>query len=316
MSQKQLLANLCKQIGSKIPTWTQGTGGNVSIKEAHSLWIKASGERLDAVTATEGLAQIDLKKFRSILKKLGANLSEDQYSNLLQSSGERSSKPPSMEAGFHAILPKKWVAHFHSLAAILMVHTQNLNTVRWTSWLQNNSQGLDLRILPILSPGCQLMQAIRKDKNADIYLLKNHGVILHFEDLQIFELWKIFELKFCTDWAHPVLSQLLTSPTSEMHLKNQLRSYPPIPMKIYFPDAAVFEDQLMKNLTEIKDDIFSTYILNESCFTQNRNLAEIWAGSVILYQSDPSLSELSQELSRQIFELPSEKIRRTKSLIS
>lgn len=69
------LADLCRAAGRRVPQWTQGTGGNISVKdEDGALWIKASGLRLDQVGARgglEGTACVRLAAFTAGLDDVG-----------------------------------------------------------------------------------------------------------------------------------------------------------------------------------------------------------------------------------------------------
>jgi Class II Aldolase and Adducin N-terminal domain len=82
------LSSLCQQVGAGVPWWTQGAGGNISIKEKDRLWIKATGSRLDGVTLREGIAQVDLSWFRRALNSLPEDLmaAESKYSQVLRES--------------------------------------------------------------------------------------------------------------------------------------------------------------------------------------------------------------------------------------
>ena len=123
MKSMQSLASACHEIGEKKPNWTQGRGANISQKKGDILAIKASGMRLDEITPTHGIATLSLSRF---LSDLETSDSETKYADAIRMSTLGDLRP-SMESGFHALLPKTWVAHFHSLAAILMAHEHRTN---------------------------------------------------------------------------------------------------------------------------------------------------------------------------------------------
>src|SRR5262245_58512773 len=131
MDSPTVVAGACRQVGSQIPHWTQGAGGNLSLKDERWLYIKASGFRLDGVTPEKGVSRVDREKLLALLEKCRT---EEEYSDALSQSRAPESPRPSMEAGFHAVLPGKWVIHFHSLAAVLMCHEWASQRARFDAW--------------------------------------------------------------------------------------------------------------------------------------------------------------------------------------
>lgn len=60
------LAGLCRAAGKR-PDWAQADGGNASIKHEGLLLTKASGRRLDEVSASKGMVAVDLAALRAVL---------------------------------------------------------------------------------------------------------------------------------------------------------------------------------------------------------------------------------------------------------
>lgn len=91
----------------------QGGGGNASVKsrDMKKMWIKASGFRLSEVTDGKGYVLTDLSSLVSLMHS--KKMSHEEFSRGLKSSvfGD-SSLRPSMETGFHAVLPRV-VLHTH-----------------------------------------------------------------------------------------------------------------------------------------------------------------------------------------------------------
>ena len=179
------LARVCAMVGSEVPLWTQSNGGNVSVKVADRLWIKASGYRLDAVTESLGVARLSIPYLVEGMQTLeskenGAPSSDEAYFGLVKQSAERegSSFQPSMESGFHAALTQRWVMHLHSLAAIILARPEH------TEYISDLSKKLGEKIttIPEIAPGLELSTALAKNPESRIYLLANHGVILQQDD--------------------------------------------------------------------------------------------------------------------------------------
>ncbi len=84
------------------PTWAQGPGGNVSIKEDGVLWVKASGRRLSEVATPAGHSGV-------ALTDATAALAGDKEAD---ARAFAVTPRPSLETYFHAIGPKV-VAHTH-----------------------------------------------------------------------------------------------------------------------------------------------------------------------------------------------------------
>src|SRR5689334_18694686 len=131
------LAKECQRVGHFKPLWTQGPGSNLSFKDADSLWIKASGYRLDHVTEKKGVAKLKmaplakwlatLPSYESLKDSSSHSEEEKQYAALIKEASDPQLERASMEAGFHVILPKNFVAHFHSIGALLMAYEQAKN---------------------------------------------------------------------------------------------------------------------------------------------------------------------------------------------
>jgi len=289
-------------IGKRNPLWTQGYGGNISEKTDGYLVIKPSGERLDQMRPEAKIANISLDK----LPELFSIQSDEAYSQWIQVSslkGEGLGRA-SMETGFHIGLDKKYVLHFHSIPALLMC--QKLKS---TMDLDFNSFGLKLVILSHLRPGLKLTEAVLKSNPADIYLLKNHGVIIQSDDPLILKRWEDTERDFLRH-HYPELLDWYDKSTAEIV---QSLGNMPAPMKIYFPDAAVFSAELKmflgaqgQALNQIIDAETKYETFVERKDWKNLNLFEIWMATALLYRFSPELAEISNDESREIASLPAE----------
>lgn len=304
------VAAICQRIGRRVPVWTQGAGGNVSRKTGDGiLWIKASGMRLDAVSESEGLAQA---KLDSLVRRLGAIAGEGEKAehDYARALADESRAGPglgrlSMEAGFHALLPSQWVIHFHALTALLMAREAGRNEPRMREWLSRSSRR-QVEFLPATMPGLELSRAVARVSHAKIFVLANHGVILHAADESILDEWSELERAFCQAWGFEELDRLLAA----MDVLTEARAShgdTPCPLRYYFPDSAVFAERLMAALTPAEE---GTRRLSASAWSQARDIAEIWLATQTLYTLEPGLSGLPDEIAARVAGLPTELWRR------
>lgn len=307
---KQQLSHLCLTVGQRIPLWTQGAGGNISIKDGNKLWIKATGVRLDAVNLEQGIAQVDFPKMAHILDSVEWQESEaeESYSNLIK---ETTIPGPglgraSMESGFHARLPQKYVIHFHSIASLLIYYELNKDKKRVLDWLKKNTH-LKVTFVEACRPGWILSKKVSGD--ASIYFLESHGIILQSEDDSILHHWEKLEITFCRDFDYPELLDALQKKETFEELFEKYGDSS-IPFKCYFPDVVVFIDRMNQVLKKNKKGE-STF--PKEMIAKDRDMAELWLATVILQKLSPSFPEVPAAIASTLKELPTEKIRQQRA---
>lgn len=306
------LVSLCGAIGKRVPIWTQGRGSNISIKVGDELWIKASGFRLDEVSDTHGLACVELARFRSSLTNMPTDdaHAEKMYAEAI---GACSRKGPSlgrasMETGFHAFLPKKYVMHFHALSAVLMSHELSTNRAKFEGWVKQNT-ALKFCYLNASRPGWHLTNDIASDVKSDVYVLSCHGVVLQSDSDAVLSEWEKLENTFYDDFGYALLKAVSNSEVELAKSKQALTE--PLPFRIYFPDTAVFLDKLKNLITECgKIDGEAAFCLKHDAWQQDHNNAEIWWAQSLLYRCARALAEVPAEISAAVAGLPTEKFRR------
>jgi len=182
------LMNQCDQI--------QGPGGNTSYKDGHgNMFIKASGFRFDEMSEHKGISAVNylnLRNYFRLVKPTSKEKDEADMLNLVgqsilkQSSGELFPKP-SMETGFHAVLGK-YVIHTHSVWTNLVNCRKDKSAI-----IKQLSETFNLVQIPFVSPGFGLSYMVSQSvigaemngmQTPDLFLLHNHGVIAHADDLQ------------------------------------------------------------------------------------------------------------------------------------
>ncbi|MEK6706814.1 MAG: class II aldolase/adducin family protein [Candidatus Poribacteria bacterium] len=184
------LVRIAHEYGSDIKQ-IQGAGGNFSIKQGTELTIKSSGVLLKNVTQKRGWTEVDSKRFLEGIPKIHDRYptkhEESCYIHAVGDSQIDTNVPrPSMELGFHAVIPHRWVLHTHSLAGILF-GLQN-------SGLPDHIGPIRMISIPPAIPGLHLtwmiQQRLQDPFDYDVpcfWLLKNHGVVWSGNQLDMLE---------------------------------------------------------------------------------------------------------------------------------
>lgn len=159
----------CAQIG-KDPLLVQGAGGNISWKQANTLWIKASGTSLGNALEGEIFVPLNLE----LLRKNYHNEDLTGMSNIVNGTSLR----PSIETMMHALMPHKIVLHLHAVE--ILAHLVRVNPRKALEDLLGDSA--NWTYLEYFKPGADLANALRleliKTLNIDVIFLKNHGVVI------------------------------------------------------------------------------------------------------------------------------------------
>jgi rhamnose utilization protein RhaD (predicted bifunctional aldolase and dehydrogenase) len=145
----------------------QGAGGNTSEKRDGKFRVKASGlELADALD-------------HDIFVHLPLGIQDP-------APVPRTGLRPSIEAGLHAVLPHRFVAHLHMVDVLAYAVRGDGETA-----LAPLLAGLDWRWLPYLKPGPRLAQAIAgivRDSVPEIIVLGNHGIVIGGPDCSTVEM--------------------------------------------------------------------------------------------------------------------------------
>ncbi|MBO4555410.1 MAG: class II aldolase/adducin family protein [Elusimicrobiales bacterium] len=185
VSEREIIAEIAHKAGQST-AYTQGAGGNVSVKTADGkMIIKASGCRLKDVSPEYGLACVSLDPVKEMLSRdeisgteFGLAISLAQFPLC----GKKAR--PSVETGFHAMLPR-YVIHHHS------VYANFISCCR--SGLEMSMELFpECRFIPFCMPGMELCLAIRenlKDRplrsdKAEIFFFANHGLAVAAGDAE------------------------------------------------------------------------------------------------------------------------------------
>jgi rhamnose utilization protein RhaD (predicted bifunctional aldolase and dehydrogenase) len=185
---KNCISNLVF-ISNKIgnyPQFVQGGGGNLSVKINEELMaIKASGFLLKDVSENNGLSFVNysnIKKFINDNHEYENELSENEFDDLFQKSKLKMSEfpdlKPSIETGFHSILPQKYIIHTHSVFVnILCCSKEGEGIVKKlfpsACWVNYGNPGKGITF--------EIFKEINKN-SSNIIFMKNHGIIVCSND--------------------------------------------------------------------------------------------------------------------------------------
>ncbi|WP_299031284.1 class II aldolase/adducin family protein [uncultured Sulfitobacter sp.] len=150
------------------PLRVQGAGGNTSIKEDATMWIKASGTELADAESTDIFVAVDCDAARAEAHGSGDGSCK---TTVLDPSG---TLRPSIETTFHAALDWAVVAHTHSIATLThCISPQGCVAAR------EKLEGLPYVFVPYAKPGLPLTREIlaRITDETQIIVLENHGLI-------------------------------------------------------------------------------------------------------------------------------------------
>ena len=220
------------------------------MKLRNKLYIKASGQKLKNITQHDGFVCCYINPIRSYFldrKKLKQN-DEQQFLELINNNIIHSEThgAPSMETGFHTVLPSKYVIHLHSVYANIFTCMKN-----GEYFIKKIFKDTPFVIIDYINPGYELAYFLAKRKSLPpLIFLKNHGIIIHGDKpsqcLQLIQLvHKLIEEYLQTNNVFFPFS--LSQPYAKMQ-------------KFVFPDSAVFSVLDNKNLSQDKKkDLLEIY---------------------------------------------------------
>ena len=158
---------LSAALGSN-PLRVQGPGGNTSIKQGKTMWIKASGTELADAEHSDIFVAVDRDAARAEAHGSGDGSCKDTVldpANTLR---------PSIETTFHAALDWAVVAHTHSIATLTHCVSPQGRVAAG-----EKLGGLPHVFVPYAKPGLPLTREIlaRITGETQVIILENHGLI-------------------------------------------------------------------------------------------------------------------------------------------
>jgi rhamnose utilization protein RhaD (predicted bifunctional aldolase and dehydrogenase) len=161
------LIEVSARIGKNLDL-VQAGGGNTSIKEAGTLWVKASGKWLSQAAEDDMFLPVPLA---DVEKQLAAE--DEKFPEYQTMSG--AVLRPSVETAVHAVIPHKVVIHVHSVRTIAWAAQEN-----GSKGVAPLLEGLNWSWIPYTHPGIPLAIAIRNIRATplDVLILENHGLVV------------------------------------------------------------------------------------------------------------------------------------------
>ena len=174
-SEFEALLDLSARVGAD-PDLVQGAGGNTSIKEGGTLWIKASGLWLAHARRRDVMVAVALDPLLDALERddPATEKAQDFVVRDLNPSGLR----PSIETTVHALMPQKVVVHVHCVETIATAVRADAAAIAG-----EKLQGIPYAFVPYARPGLPLAKAIAERIQADtsVLVLGNHGLAVAAE---------------------------------------------------------------------------------------------------------------------------------------
>jgi len=181
MEMLEELVTLCREFGT--PDYVKGGGGNGSVKDADTLWIKPSGTTMEGLTA-DSIVAMDRDRIAVVYEEEpppGVNQREAWVKDsMLAAVREDSSGRPSVEAPLHNSFEARYVIHTHPPIVNAMVCTAKGEEV---------CQRLfpDALWMDYVNPGFCLSIAVREavagyaaqhGRQPTIVMIENHGIFV------------------------------------------------------------------------------------------------------------------------------------------
>jgi rhamnose utilization protein RhaD (predicted bifunctional aldolase and dehydrogenase) len=163
----QELVEVSARIGRNLDL-VQAGGGNTSIKDRGTLWVKASGKWLSQAAQDDMFLPVPMA---DIAQQLAAE--DERFPEYKTRSGV--ALRPSVETAVHAVMPQRVVIHVHSV-----------RTIAWAARAHGQEgitpllDGLNWSWIPYTHPGIPLAIRIQEEsaKRPDVLILENHGLVV------------------------------------------------------------------------------------------------------------------------------------------
>jgi rhamnose utilization protein RhaD (predicted bifunctional aldolase and dehydrogenase) len=165
------LRKLSAKLGRNLDL-VQAGGGNTSLKDNGTLWVKASGKWLVQALREDMFLPV---RQADILRCMDQDL--EYVVEYTTPAGE--SLRPSVETSMHAVLPHRAVVHVHSVRAIAWAIRTDM-----PARLSDLLAGLRWEWIPYIHPGLVLGKEIRQRlvSKPDVLILGNHGLVVGADD--------------------------------------------------------------------------------------------------------------------------------------
>ena len=172
MTALEQLIELSANVGGN-PLLVQAAGGNTSLKQNGTMWIKASGTWLRDAKTVNIFVPLDHKALMNALDRRDPPCEScmDFVRGELNKTGLR----PSIETTVHALMPQNVVVHVHCVNTISWAIRKNAEEL-----LHHELADFNWIFIPYARPGLPLAEAISKrlQPETEVLVLGNHGIVV------------------------------------------------------------------------------------------------------------------------------------------
>jgi rhamnose utilization protein RhaD (predicted bifunctional aldolase and dehydrogenase) len=174
-SEFEALLDVSARVGAD-PSLVQAAGGNTSIKEGGTLWIKASGLWLAHARERDVMVPVALDALLDALER--DDPSTEKAQDFVIRDRNPSGLRPSIETTVHALMPQKVVIHVHCVETIATAVQVNGETIA-----ASKLSDIPHVFVPYARPGLPLAKAIaaRIRPDTSVLILGNHGLAVAAE---------------------------------------------------------------------------------------------------------------------------------------
>lgn len=205
----EALLDISARVGAD-PLLVQGAGGNTSIKEVGTLWIKASGLWLAHARQRDVMVPVALDPLLEALERNdpATEKAQDFVISEMNPSGLR----PSIETTVHALMPQKVVIHVHCVETIATAVQTNGAAIA-----AERLAGIPHVFVPYARPGLPLARAIaeRMQEKTSVLILGNHGLAVAAETVADAAI-------LLTDVSRRLTVQRRTAPAADLAVLSRL----------------------------------------------------------------------------------------------
>ncbi len=171
-SEFQALRDFSARVGAD-PFLTQAAGGNTSLKDGDTLWIKASGTWLAHACERDIMVPVRIRPLIEAVER--GDPRAEQAECFTVAEHNPSGLRPSIETTVHALMPQPVVAHVHCVDTIALAIRKDARVA-----LEEKLAGLNWAFVPYHRPGLPLARGIaeHRGRRPDLLVLGNHGLVV------------------------------------------------------------------------------------------------------------------------------------------
>ncbi len=180
MQALQTITALSHEFGT--PLYVKGGGGNSSVKNATTLWVKPSGTTLAGLTEKQFVAmnRAKINELYAVAAPQEAAAREELVKNLMAAAVENDAGRPSVEAPLHNVFEAIYVVHTHPALVNGLTCGQEgaaacARLLPEALWVEYIDPGYTLCM--VVRERIRQYQAVHGQEPA-ILMLKNHGVFI------------------------------------------------------------------------------------------------------------------------------------------